>query len=48
MTFKSQNLLFLSLGDLKLPVDHLCLCVLISDGTRRECVVAAVQKHKQF
>lgn len=39
MAFKGQNLLFLSLRDLQLPVDHLGFCVLIRYRTRRVCVV---------
>lgn len=39
MALESQNFLFLSLGDLELPVDHLRLCVLVGDGARRVGVV---------
>lgn len=46
MALKSQDLLLLSLGNLKLPVDHLCLCVLISDGTRGIRVITVMQQHK--
>lgn len=40
MALKSQNLLFLSLRDLQLSVDHLRLCILIGNGARRVCIVA--------
>lgn len=46
VTLKGQDLLFLSLGDLQLPVDHLCLCVLIRNGARRVCVIATKPKRR--
>lgn len=39
MALKGQDLLFLSLGDLQLPVDHLRLCVLIRNSAGRVGVV---------
>lgn len=41
MALEGQDLLFLSLGDLQLPVDHLSLCVLIGNGAWRVGVVTA-------
>lgn len=35
MTLKCKNLLFFSLGDLKLTINHLCACLLIRQGTLR-------------
>lgn len=35
VALKGQDLLFLSLGDLQLSVDHLRLCVLIRNGAWR-------------
>lgn len=39
VALKGQDLLFLSLGDLQLPVDHLRLCVLICNGAWRVGIV---------
>ena len=39
VALKGQNLLFLSLGDLQLPVNHFRLCVLISNGAWRVGIV---------
>lgn len=44
MALESQDLLFLSLGDLQLPVDHLRLCVLIRNGAWREGVVTVAAR----
>lgn len=41
MALEGQDLLFLSLGDLQLPVDHLSLCVLIGNSAWRVGVVTA-------
>lgn len=41
VALERQDLLFLSLGDLQLPVDHLSLCVLVGNGARRVGVVTA-------
>lgn len=41
MALKGQDLLFLSLGDLQLPVDHIVLCVLIRNSAGRVGVVTA-------
>jgi len=39
VALKGQDILFLSLGDLQLPVDHLRLCVLVRNGAWRVAVV---------
>lgn len=39
MALEGQNLLFLSLRDLQLPVDHLSFCVLVRYRARRVRVV---------
>ena len=39
VALKGQDLLFLSLGDLQLPVDHLRLRVLVRNGTGRVGIV---------
>lgn len=44
VALESQDLLFLSLGDLQLPVDHLRLCVLIRNGAWREGVVTVAAR----
>lgn len=41
MALKGQDFLFLSLRDLELPVDHLRLCVLVSNSAWRVGVVTA-------
>lgn len=41
VALEGQDFLFLPLGDLKLPVDHLRLCVLVGNGARRVGVVTA-------
>lgn len=47
MALKGQDLLFLSLRDLQLPVDHLRLCVLVSDGAWRVGVVTEERKRER-
>lgn len=47
MALEGQDFLFLSLGDLKLPVDHLRLCVLVGNGARRVGVVTAERERER-
>lgn len=47
VALKGQDLLFLSLRDLQLPVDHLRLCVLVSDGAWRVGVVTEERKRER-
>lgn len=48
VALKGQDLLFLSLGDLQLPVDHLRLCVLVGNSARRVGVVTAEAERDVF
>ena len=48
MALKGQDLLFLSLGDLQLPVDHLRLCVLVRDGARRVRIVTVKEQKPRY
>lgn len=46
MAFKGQDFLFLSLRDLELPVNHLCLRILVSNSARRIGVVTVEQEQE--